>query len=112
MCCCGTGHNILRQYIYPHIPTAHFPNTMSVTHPTTRTQDISTSSPFSAGTDGSPTQGSLLFLLHSSIPLKQDACSPVAQISQHICLLQVYVEMTQDVTVKKKSCGPAQLYTN
>jgi hypothetical protein len=56
---------------------------MSATHPTARTQDISTCRPFSAGVNGSLTRGSLLFLLHRSILLKQDACSAVVQICHH-----------------------------
>jgi hypothetical protein len=59
-------------------------------------QDISTGRPFSVCANGSPTWGSLLFLL-----LKQDECTPVVQFSQHNCHLQVYVETTQDDTVKK-----------
>jgi hypothetical protein len=104
-CACTCTHT------HTHIPTAHFSYTMSVTHPTTGKHDISTCSTFSAGADGSSTQGSLLFLLHRSTLLKPDACSPVVQICQQKCLLQVYVEITQDVTVKKRhvvvlSCTP------
>ena len=63
---------------------------MSVTHPTTGTHDISTCRPFSADANGfASTRGSLLFLVHRSILLKQDGCSPVVQISQQKCLLQV-----------------------
>jgi hypothetical protein len=56
---------------------------MSVSHPIARTQDISTCRPFSASANGSSTPGSLLFLLHRSILLKQDACYPVVHICQH-----------------------------
>jgi len=79
---------------------SNFSYSMSVTHPTARTQDISTCCPSLAGVNGS-TRGSHLFLLHRSILLKQDACSPLVHICHHKCLLHVYVEMTQDVTVKK-----------
>jgi hypothetical protein len=51
------------------------------------------------------------FLLQRSIHLKQDACYPVVQICHHKYLPNVDVEMTQDVTVKKKVCECAQLYT-
>jgi len=76
------------------------PRTMSVTHPTARTQDISTCRPFSAGANGSSTQGSLLFLIHRSILLKHDARYPVVHSCHRKCLLEVDVEMTQDATVK------------
>ena len=66
---------------HTHIPSAHFSFTMSMTHPTARTQDISTWRLFSAGANGSSTWGSLLLLQHRSILWKQDACSPVV----HIC---------------------------
>ena len=128
MSCCGTGLNVWREYIqircvhaythacartHTHIPTAHFSYTMSVTHPTTRMHDITKCHPFSAGANVSSTQSSLLFLLQRSTLLKQDACSPVVQICQQKCLLQFYVEMTQDVTVKKRhvevfSCTPTK----
>ena len=90
---------------------SHFSYTMSVTHPTARTQDISTCRPSLAGVNGSSTRGSLLFLLHRSILLKEDACSPLVHICHHKCLLHFYVEMTQDITVKKRhvevlSCTP------
>ena len=73
---------------------------MSVTHPTARTQDISTLRPFSADANGSSTPSSLLFLLHRSILLTQDACSAVVLIRLYKCLLHVDVERTQDVAVK------------
>ena len=69
--------------------------------PNCRTQDISTCHPSLASANGSSTQGSLLFLLHRSFLLKQDAHSPLVHICHHKCLLHVYVEMTQGVTVKK-----------
>jgi hypothetical protein len=84
-----------------HTPKAHFSYTRSVTHPTARTQDNSTCLPFPAGANGFSTRGSLLFLLHRSIPLTQVACSPMVHICHHKCLRHVYVETTQDVTVKK-----------
>jgi len=60
--------------------------------------------------NGSSTRGSLMFILHRSILLTQDACSPLVHICHHNCLLHVYVEMTQDVTVKMHvellSCTP------
>ena len=74
---------------------------MSVTHPTARAQDISTCRPSLAGANGSSTRGSLLFLLHRSIRLKQDACSAVVHICHRKYLLHVYMEMTQGVTVKQ-----------
>jgi hypothetical protein len=74
-----------------------------MTHPTTRPLDIRKSRPFPVGANASPAWGSPLFLLEGSILLKQDACSPVVQISRHNCLPQVPVKMTQDVTVKKKA---------
>ena len=53
---------------------------MSVTHPTTRTQDISTCRPFRAGANCSSTQGNILFLLNSSILLKHNECSPAVPL--------------------------------
>jgi len=80
---------------------SHFSYEGSVTHPTARTQDISRRRPSSASVNVSPTQGSLLFLLYRYILLTQDACSPLVHICHHKCILHVFVEMTQDVTVKK-----------
>ena len=95
---------------YPTFPLPTF-LTQCLTHPTARKQDISTCRPFSAGANGSSTRGSLLFLLHRSILLKQDARFPVVHICHHKCLLEVDVVMTQDVTVKRGnvevlSCTP------
>jgi len=106
MFCCGwtscfKAVNSDHANTHTHSP-AHFSYTMSVTHPSARTQDISACRNFSAGANGSSTQGSLLFLLHRSILLKHDACYPVVHVCHHKCLLEVDVEMTQDVTVKKK----------
>jgi len=56
---------------------------ITVTHPTARTQDISTCRPSSARVYGSSTRGSLLVLLHRSILFTQDACSAVVHICQH-----------------------------
>jgi hypothetical protein len=100
--------SIFRSGTHTH---SHFPYTMSVTHPTARMQDISTSHPFSAAVNGSSMPGSLVFQPHRSILLKQDACSPVAHICQHKCLLKVDVEKMQGVTVKRRhvevlSCTP------
>ena len=84
---------------------------MSVTHPTTRTQDNSMCHPFRAGANCSSTQGNLLFLLNSSILLKHDECSPVVLLCMCKILPEVHVEISQDVTVKKEH-GSAQLVIN
>ena len=81
---------------------SHFSYEGSVTHPTARTQDISTCPPSSASANVASTQGSLLFLLHRTILLTQDACSPLVHICHNKCLFHVYVETTQGVTVKKR----------
>jgi len=115
--CCGTGLvsrddiRIRDTHTHTYIPTSYFSYTLSVTHPTARTQDISTYRPFCVGANCSSTQGNPLFLLRSSILLKHDECSPETLLCMCKNLSEVHVEISQDVTVKKAH-GSAQFYTN
>jgi len=103
--CCRTGligsrDNIQIRDTHIQIATSYFCYTMSVTHPITRTQDISTCRPFGVGVFCSSTQGNLLFLLHSSILSKHDECSPEVLLCLHEILFQVHVDISDDFTVK------------
>ena len=98
--CCGTGLKVSRDNIqimdtHTYITTAYFCYTMSVTHPTTRTQHITMCHPFRAGANCSSTQGNLLLLLNSSILLKHDECSPQVLLCMCKILPQVHVEISR-----------------
>ena len=103
MSCCGTGLKVSRDNIqirqthththtHTYIGNSYLCYTMSVTHRTTRTQDISTCHPFRAGANCS-TQGNLLLLLNSSILLQHDECSPAVPLCKCKILPQVHVEI-------------------
>jgi hypothetical protein len=67
---------------------------------TSRTLGTSTCRLVSAGVHCSSTYSKPLLLLHSSVLLQQDDGSQVVLVSLLKILLQVYVEISQDVTVK------------